>query len=227
MAIVVSKLWRYPVKSMLGETCDRLEVDARGARGDRLFAVLDGDGRLGSGKSSGRLRYIDGMLGFRATADEIVFPDGTRMPIADPDIHRALSQAFGLAVTLAREVSPPHFDSSPLHIVTTASLRWLQAALPGSRIDERRFRPNIVIDVPGDRPVEQHWLGRTLAVGGTVRLKVSAPTERCQMTTFAQSDLPADPQVLRRIGRDADLRFGVYAEVVVPGTIACGDRVEN
>jgi hypothetical protein len=46
------------------------------------------------------------------------------------------------------------------------------------------------------------------------------------MTTFAQADLPADPQVLRRIGRDADLRFGVYAEVVVAGAIACGDRVE-
>ena len=223
----ISKLWRYPVKSMLGEACERLELDARGARGDRLFAVLDAEGRLGSGKSSGRLRYIEGLFTFRAAQDHIAFPDGARMTITDPGIHDALSRALGLPVRLAREESLPHFDSSPLHIVTTASLRWLQAALPGSRIDERRFRPNIVIDVPGDRPVEQHWLGKTLAVGGTVRLRVSAPTERCQMTTFAQSDLPADPQVLRRIGRDADLRFGVYAEVVVPGTVACGDRVEN
>ncbi len=222
----ISKLWRYPVKSMLGEACDRLEVDARGARGDRLFAVLDAEGRLGSGKSSGRLRYIEGLFTFQAAQDHITFPDGVRMTTTDPGIHDALSRALGLPVRLAREESLPHFDSSPLHIVTTASLRWLQAALPGSRIDERRFRPNIVIDVPGDRPVEQHWLGKTLALGGTVKLRVSAPTERCQMTTFAQADLPADPQVLRRIGRDADLRFGVYAEVVVAGAIACGDRVE-
>jgi hypothetical protein len=45
------------------------------------------------------------------------------------------------------------------------------------------------------------------------------------MTTFAQSDLPADPRVLKRIGRDANLRFGVYAEVLAPGTIACGDAI--
>lgn len=223
----ISKLWRYPVKSMLGEACDRLEVDARGARGDRLFAVRDAEGKLGSGKSTPRFAHIEGLFGFRATQDHLEFPDGRRLALTDPAIHDALSSALGRPVTLARESHLPHFDSSPLHIVTTASLRWLQAALPGSRIDERRFRPNIVIDVPGDRPVEQDWLGKTLALGSTVRLNVSAPTERCQMTTFAQSDLPADPRVLTRIGRAADLRFGVYAEVVVPGTLARGDLVED
>lgn len=221
----ITALWRYPVKSMLGEACERVELDARGVRGDRVFALRDADGRLGSGKSTPRLAHIDGLFGLRASQDHIELPDGRRLAIGDPEIHAALSGALGRQVTLARESALPHFDSSPLHIVTTASLRWLRAALPASRIDERRFRPNIVVEVPGEHPVEQDWLGRTIAVGDAVVLRIVEPTERCQMTTFAQSELPADPRVLTWIGRAAALRFGVYAEVVVPGTIACGDLV--
>lgn len=221
----VSKLWRYPVKSMLGEACERMALDSHGVQGDRLFAIRDADGKRGSGKTTHRFRHIEGLFAFRAVRDEVVFPDGRRMACDDPAIHEALSTALALPVTLAREDGTSHLDSGPVHLVTTASLRWLQALLPDSRIDERRFRPNIVVDVPGEAPVEQGWLGKTLRIGDSVRLRVSDFTERCQMTTFAQSDLPADPRVLKRIGRDANLRFGVYAEVLAPGTIACGDAI--
>jgi hypothetical protein len=94
-----------------------------------------------------------------------------------------------------------------------------------SRIDERRFRPNIVVDLPGEGPVEQDWPGKAIRMGDSVVLRISEPTERCAMTTFAQSDLPADPRVLKCLARDADLRFGVYAEVLAAGSVACGDRV--
>jgi hypothetical protein len=228
---VVLKLWRYPVKSMLGEACERIELDARGVAGDRLFAIRDGDGKLGSGKTTRRFRHIDGLFAFRAVhrapAPEIIFPDGRRMAGSDPEIHQALSQALAAPVTLAREDGMPHVDSAPVHLVTSASLRWLQAALPDSRIDERRFRPNIVIDVPGSERVEREWLGKTIRIGAAVKLRISDFTERCAMTTFAQADLPADPRVLKCIARDADLQFGVYAEVLFPGTIACGDSIEE
>jgi uncharacterized protein len=228
---VVLKLWRYPVKSMLGEACESVDLDARGVAGDRLFAIRDGDGKLGSGKTTRRFRHIAGLFAFRAVhrapAPEIIFPDGRRMAGSDPDIHHALSQALAAPVTLAREDGMPHVDSAPVHLVTSASLRWLQAALPDSRIDERRFRPNIVIDVPGNEPMEQDWLGKTLRIGASAKLRISEVTERCVMTTFAQADLPADARVLKCIGRDADLQFGVYAEVLSPGTIACGDRIEE
>lgn len=223
----VSKLWRYPVKSMLGEACERMALEAHGVQGDRLFAIRDAEGKLGSGKTTQRFRHIEGLFAFRAVRDEIVFPDGRRMACADPAIHEALSAALALPVTLAREDGTSHLDSGPVHLVTTASLRWVQALLPDSRIDERRFRPNIVVDLPGERPVEQDWLGKTLYVGNAVKIRVSDPTKRCQMTTFAQADLPADPRVLTRIGRAADLRFGVYAEVVVAGPIACGDEIRD
>jgi len=218
---VVSSLWRYPVKSMLGEACECFELDSRGVRGDRLFAIRDASGSLGSGKTTRRFRHIEGLFEFRALAGpEVIFPDGRRMAGTDAGIHEALSRALGLPVTLAREEEVSHHDSAPVHLVTRASLRWLRA-------DERRFRPNIVVDLPGNEPVEQRWIGMTVAIGDTAVLRILEPTERCVMTTFAQADLPAEPGLLKRIARAADLQFGVYAEVVHPGTIACGDAIHE
>src|SRR5437867_11325420 len=44
----VASLWRYPVKSMLGEELDASDLTERGFVGDRSYALLDpstGDGR--------------------------------------------------------------------------------------------------------------------------------------------------------------------------------------
>ena len=223
--MMVSAVWRYPVKSMLGEECAQVELNVRGVRGDRRFAVRSGDGRLGSGKNSTRHRHIEGLFTFRARycddCPEISFPDGRQLRGDDPQIHRALSDALQQPVTLVGEHGLPHFDSSPIHLVTSASLDWLRARLPGSRVDERRFRPNLVI---ASEWSEQSWLGKTLHIG-SAKLRVSEPTERCGMTTFAQTDLPFDPKILRSIAQQADQLFGVYAEVLEPGRISRGDEV--
>src|SRR5438552_4059320 len=93
---LVSKLWRYPVKSMLGEECHHVELDVRGLSGDRLFAIRDVNGKFGSGKNTRRFRDIDGLFAFHASysADwpDITFPDGRRMRGDDPQIHDALSE---------------------------------------------------------------------------------------------------------------------------------------
>jgi len=225
VAGILSALWRYPVKSMLGEECAELELETRGVRGDRRFALRSDDGRLGSGKNSRRHRHLEGLFTFRAryTGDfpEITFPDGRRMVADDPQIDRALSEALRTPVTLVSEEGTSHFDSGPIHLVSSASLEWLRSRLPASRIDERRFRPNLLI---ASAESERAWIGRSLHIGG-VRLRVTDPTERCGMTTFAQSDLPFDPKILRSIAQEADQLFGVYAEVVQAGRISRGDAV--
>ena len=48
--ISVARLYRFPVKSMLGERLDFVEVTSDGLAGDRAFAVTDGTGRIGSVK---------------------------------------------------------------------------------------------------------------------------------------------------------------------------------
>jgi uncharacterized protein YcbX len=224
----VAELWRYPVKSMLGERCDALPVDTRGAQGDRLFAIRDAQGKLGSGKHTRLFRKIDGLFDFHATyrgeVPQIRFPDGEEISGDAPSIHEALSGALGLPVTLAREAEVSHFDSAPIHLVTSGSLAWLRAALPEAGIDARRFRPNLVIEVPDADAIEQTWIGKRLRIG-EVELRVSETTERCGMVAFAQSELPKAPRVLRHITRCADLKFGVYAQVLTPGVVRIHDPV--
>ena len=225
----VAALWRYPVKSMLGERCQSLALTARGVEGDRLYAIRDADGKFGSGKSTRRFRRIEGLFTFHAVYDGdvpvIAFPDGRRLRGDDGSVHGALSAALGQPVTLAREAAISHMDAGPVHLLTTASLAWLRSLLPAARLDERRFRPNVLVDVPGASPIEREWLGRTVAVGDEVRLVVHDMTERCVMVSLAQSELPGDPAILRTLAQDAGLAFGVYADVVAPGRISVGDRV--
>ncbi len=60
----VVSLWRYPVKSMMGEELNATEVGDRGLLGDRAYAVLDrADGKVASAKNP---RKWPRMFEFRA-----------------------------------------------------------------------------------------------------------------------------------------------------------------
>ncbi|MFG2875498.1 MOSC N-terminal beta barrel domain-containing protein [Streptomyces sp. NPDC048337] len=58
----VERIWRYLIKSTGGERLATADVDARGLVGDRLYAVRDAEGRLGSGKNTRRFRRMPGLL---------------------------------------------------------------------------------------------------------------------------------------------------------------------
>ena len=222
----VHALWRYPVKSLRGEACETVTLEERGVVGDRLYAIRDTDGKFGSGKSTRRFRRIDRLFELASEYEDDVpvvrFPDGGTMRGDDPNIHEALSGFLGQTVTLAREEAILHFDAGPVHIITTSALAWLQNRLPDRQIDPRRFRPNIVIDDVRDPTPDDEWLGQAVAIGAA-RLRILDPTERCVMVNSAQAELAQAPDVLRTITQEADLLFGLYAEVVVPGEIKRGD----
>jgi uncharacterized protein YcbX len=214
-------LYRYPVKSLRGEQLDALRVETRGVVGDRLYALSTPEGKFGSGKSTRRFRRMEGLLDLAAAYDEavpvIAFPDGKAILGDDPAIHDHLSAHVRQPVTLVQEDEVSHFDDSPLHLITTAGLRTLGLA----DADVQRFRPNVVIDVPGSGFVEDTWIGRDLLLGD-VRLHITEGAVRCVMIGMAQEDLLERPELLRHVGDLHETCFGVYATVVVPGDIAVG-----
>src|SRR5215217_1554886 len=95
----VAELYRFPVKSLSGERLSRVEVDARGVVGDRLWSVRDPDGRFGSGKTTRRFRRMDGLLALRSTYDRetpvVTFPDGRSLRGDEDEIHELLSRHVG------------------------------------------------------------------------------------------------------------------------------------
>lgn len=118
-------------------------------------------------------------------------------------------------------------DVATMHIITTASLRALQEAAPAADLDQRRFRPSLVIDTPHEVGfVENEWEGRVLHIG-EAEITVGTPAPRCIMTTVGQADLSADPGILRAIAASNRQTndfgtfacLGVYASVTTPGVV--------
>jgi uncharacterized protein YcbX len=119
------------------------------------------------------------------------------------------------------------FDAAPVHLLTTATIDRLRELYPQGRFEVRRFRPNVVVAPAAGGPgfVENQWIGRTLVLGGEVRVEVTGPCPRCVMTTLAQADLPKDPGILRTAARHNQAHVGVYARVVHRGLVRRGDLV--
>lgn len=271
-ADTVQAIWRYPVKSMGGETLAEADITMRGVHGDRALALVEPATNHAAVVRSWAARLFDHHARYAAEpaldaelpAVRITTPDGRVLSSEQADIDQVFSAAFqrdlrllssappGLLVafppgTLAGRLAnlteaplagsaPPgtFFDAACIHLIATATLAHLQAAFPGTSFDIRRFRPNIVVETHGAPYVENDWVGRLLAIGGEVVLRITRPCPRCVNASLAQGDLPRAPGILRAIAQH-NLRdlgaagelpcVGVYADVVQSGRIRSGDHL--
>jgi uncharacterized protein YcbX len=127
------------------------------------------------------------------------------------------------------------FDLAAVHIITTSTLRFLQEASSGIKVDVDRFRPNLVVDSDDESGfVENGWVGRTLHLGQDAVVRVTLACPRCVMPTLARGELAAAPKLLRTIAEHNSVDLGdfgrlpcagVYADVLKPGRVGLGDRV--
>jgi len=108
----VVSMWRYPVKSMLGEELNSSYVTERGLIGDRTYAVIDKEtGKVASAKNP---RKWGKLFDFRAAvidsprvaenipAIRITFPDGTHIFSDQDETDHTLSIVLGREVRLMR-----------------------------------------------------------------------------------------------------------------------------
>jgi uncharacterized protein YcbX len=262
----IVSLWRYPVKSMLGEELNATEVAKRGLLGDRAYALVDSaDGKVASAKNPRkwpqlfdcRAALVDiPVAGVKAPPVRITLPDGDIVNSEQPGLNQIFSKMLKREVKLtelpdvrtatAEEYWPDiegldhrdtvtdfplpegtFFDCALVHLLTTATLDRLRELYPQGRFEVRRFRPNIVVDTAyGEKDfVENAWIGQVLAIGDSVRLRVTGPCPRCVMTTLPQGDLPQDTGILRTAARHNRANVGIYASVLEAGTVRRGDSV--
>ena len=120
----LNSVWRFPVKSMRGESLDQAEVTRRGLVGDRAFALIEVDtGKVVSAKS---VRHFPDVLNCKAsfvTAPQsnhdlppvqIDFPDGSNVRSDSPDVDERLSAWFQRNVALAK-TAPDDFTIDMYH----------------------------------------------------------------------------------------------------------------
>ncbi len=224
----VTSLARYPVKSTAGENVSVVDLDERGVQHDRRWAMYLPDGGIVSGKTTRRFRKIDRTMLWRSVmpADGsgvpiVQAPDGQIYSADDPAAEAALSVAFGQPVTLRRETTTRHHDECGVHLITTSSIRQIEEII-GGRIDPARLRANVIVNTQGVGFVEDDWIGRDLALGDEVVLRLGPGMPRCIMVDQPQASIHADVPILKAIGSAHDVLLGLQATVLRAGRIHLG-----
>ena len=240
----VAELWRYPVKSLQGESVDRLTFGESGAVGDRQWAFVSNEtGKLLSAKTvpqmlAGRARLVDGLAEISHPGESVSawLERDVRLTEVSPDTAVSYEMTFDPpddAAELYEIPAPPatFMDLAAVHVMTTASLARCHDARPDLQWDRRRFRPTILIDSDEDGFPEQAWVGRKVRIGSLV-LNVDLETVRCALPLRAQPALGENPPIERStdIYRTLDEihynHLGVYCSVAVPGVASVGDGAE-
>ncbi|MFF4014471.1 MOSC domain-containing protein [Streptomyces sp. NPDC001843] len=221
------RLWRALL------TC-RAAVTATGVR------ITTPDGRIWSPGDAGTDEALSALVGRPVTLTDAPPPEASLDRAVPEDVLEAGPDAEVPYIDVRfGSGAPPgtFFDFAPVHLITTATLRRLAALHPAGAgaVDGRRYRPNLVVDTPGEDFVEHTWRDRELHIGDRLVLRVVASTPRCAVPTLAHGDLPRDPDALRlpaahhRVpalpGRAPEPCVGVYAQVVRGGLVREGDAV--
>ena len=248
----LASIWRYPVKSMLGEKLSEALIDKTGLRGDRCWGVRDETtGKILTGRREPQLLLAAASLASGGEPD-IVLPSGEVCRGAGPQTDAALSDWLQRPVTLVGAEGEPRgeaeffedatddsstaitwsmppdrfVDAMPLLLLTSASLGTGASLYPSGEWDARRFRPNLFVDIDGDAVdwIEDTWCGHTVHIG-SVAVVPKQGCVRCTMVTRPQPDLVRDLEIYKTLARHHGGTFGVWAQVESPGTVRVDDRV--
>lgn len=237
MEAVVRGVGFSPVKGMRHLALDRVDLDGRGAVGDRALCLVDPARRR-------VLRTVQhpSLIGVVArTYDDalaLTLPNGERadgpappsgetatcdywgrrvdLELTDGPHAELVSQYLGQDVRLARAPRCGVVFGDPVTVVTTASLQEMGA-------DAARFRATLVVET-GEPWVEDAWLGRELDVGAA-RVKVGGPIPRCAVIDHHPGTGDKDARLLKALVRQrptnqaGEPMFGVYATVTRPGRV--------
>lgn len=250
-SVHIAQLWRYPVKSLLGERLPTLRLVDDGIEGDRMWGIQDRrDGRILTARREPRLLFASSRLA-ATNLPVITLPDGQEMAGIGPVTDAALSAWLGKPVTLVAAsesgaASAEYFadatddasqaiewtmpkgrfvDAFPVLVISTAGLGSGAAAYPAGVWDVRRFRPNILIQLDGEGWTEDAWADRQLSIG-SAQLIPRQRCIRCTMVNRAQPGLDSDVNIFKTLHRTHGGKAGMWTQVVQPGPISEGAVVE-
>lgn len=207
----VAAIWRYPVKSMAGESMQRATVSPLGIHGDRVVLVVNPPGRVVTARSHPAL------LGHKGTTSAEGLPLVDGRPWTDPSVLADVRKVAGPRAELIHHETADRFDVLPLLVAT-------DGAIAAFGRDVRRLRPNIVIGgVEGLD--ERRWPGRKLRIGELI-IDVDSLRGRCVMTTYDPDTLQQDSAVLKDIVKRFGGELALNCAVERGGVIELNQNVE-
>lgn len=255
MAIEVTALGITPVKGTRLRRVDAVRLDRNGVRENRRFFLIDETGKMVNATHLGALSTIVSDYDDSARRLSLTFPDGRVLDgevrlgdqlttrfygepaaarLVSGDWSEAISEYVGKPLRLVEAGEDGAVDRGPsgaVTLVSQASLDRLAEQAGQPSVDSRRFR--MLIEVNGVGPHEEDgWVGRTLHLGESV-LRGRGHVGRCVITNRDPESGEITLQTLKILGRyrrgldtTEPVAFGIYGEIVQPGTIRVGDFVD-
>lgn len=208
----VAEIWRYPVKSLAGESLKSVALSTDGVTGDRRVLVYNEQSRqLVTSRTHPKL------LGLKATLNSLGEVFINDQPWNAPESSQAIINAAGPHARLLEWDGMERFDVLPLLVATDGAIQEFG-------YDRRRLRPNLVIGgVEG--LAEREWPGQRMKIGKAV-IEFAQLRGRCVMTTYDPDTQKKDPAVLRHIVKKFDGTLALDTDVIQGGHIEVGDSVE-
>jgi uncharacterized protein len=218
----VEALYRYPVKSMAGESIDSTDVGWHGLDGDRRLAFRRADDHGGfpwlqASRLPELIRFVPLRLGPAVgnLPTHVRTPEGQELPVFDQQLAREVGRRHGSRVEMMH-LDRGIFDEASVSVITSATVCEV-ARLAAQRPDVRRFRPNILIASPRSVPFEEdEWVGGVLWFGEGnegATIGITNRDERCSIVNVDPDSACRTPEVLKAVVRVRSNKAGVYGTV--------------
>jgi uncharacterized protein len=153
-------------------------------------------------------------------------PAGQTFSIDDPRLFEQLTEGLRsrheLSVLRSQRALT---DCRPVSLFSLQTLSTLSQEI-GVPLDKRRFRSNIYLNLADETGFgEDQLVRKTLRIGAKAEVAVVGRDPRCKMITLDPDTAEQNPEIMRQVARLHDGNAGVYAAVVVEGTIRPGDQI--
>jgi uncharacterized protein YcbX len=231
----VQALYRYPVKSMMGEPLEAADLGWHGVDGDRRLAFRRTGDRSGfPWLTATRLPQLilftpqfQGSSAGVGLPTHVRTPEGRQLAMFGPELATDVGNRHGSPVEMMY-LDRGIFDEASISVITSATVSRV-ALLAEHPPDVRRFRPNILIRSLRAVPFEEdNWVGGVLRFGETRESAVIGITnrdERCAMVSFDPDSARPHAPLLKTIVRMRDNKVGAYGAVIRRGRVAPGQSV--
>jgi len=257
LACAATALFVYPVKACAGVPVQALELGPRGVVGDRRWAVVDAQGETTWQGAHPRLALVHprvtpaglrlespGVASIDVPADAALVPRRVRMFNDSTAVHDTFDAAdagdavaawleavTGAPLCLVRlgEAALAREGINALHLVFAPSIAAVQARWGDT--DARRFRPNVVLEMP--EAADNEFIEESLEAleWGTdgLRLDITAPCIRCVVPNVDPASARVNDDFLDTLTQLSQQRrpgatvFGIYARGPAGATLRVGE----
>lgn len=231
----VEAIFRYPVKSMGGESLEAAQLGWHGLDGDRRLAFRRVNDRsefpwLTASKLPELLLFAPQRI--EDASDDnlpshVRTPDGQNMAVFGEELSGEIGRRYGAPVQMMH-LRNGIFDDASVSIITVDTVAEI-CRLADRSPDVRRFRPNVVLRLhQAGAFQEAAWLGGVLSFGDSddaPAVTVTTHDVRCAMVNLDPDSARPAPEVLKAVVRVNRNNAGIYATVTRTGKLAVGQPV--